>query len=277
MISENAYHLLFLFISGYCYFYDSGFLLIHSYYKITAPHAEEPTHSTRYGFYRYWFLLLTFWAAWYPAGSHRYSAVCNGQSLYSSQRICCQKSCQLFSQTLIKACQQNPTRMGYNVLALYCSGSSMHFDLQLARKACAGSRTPQNQAQQTVGRVFGSELAGAYRNTSNIMWRYINWRGKTNLTQDIKLKTQYFFKWFLYLQHAKAFRNIKERDQHNEKISKTFNNFGVKFNYFTAWKHLCKKKRQLREKESLIKVQAENRLLHNYLKKIKEISVIVGI
>lgn len=62
------------------------------------------------------------------------------------------------------------------------------------------------------------------------------------------MKTKYFFKWCMYLQHAKVYKELKHRDIENLKISQTFNSFGIKFNYFVAWKQFCKKKRLLKQK-----------------------------
>lgn len=52
----------------------------------------------------------------------------------------------------------------------------------------------------------------------------------------------------MYLQHAKVYKELKHRDIENLKISQTFNSFGIKFNYFVAWKQFCKKKRLLKQK-----------------------------
>jgi len=66
------------------------------------------------------------------------------------------------------------------------------------------------------------------------------------------MKTKCFFKWCQYIEQVRFIKSEKNREVENLKKSKMFNNYTGKFQYFTAWKHHCKKAQSNKRKASII-------------------------
>lgn len=67
-------------------------------------------------------------------------------------------------------------------------------------------------------------------------------------------------------------RQLKNREVENQKISLSFNKYGLKFNYFTAWKKLYKKYKIQREKAKIISNKYKNSLMKKCMSVVLEIS-----
>ena len=80
------------------------------------------------------------------------------------------------------------------------------------------------------------------------------------ISEDVHVKTKYFFKWCQYLRERQEVRRLKNKEVEDLKKARLFCQYSLKFQQFLQWKQQNRRAKHDRERAAQIALAASQRL-----------------
>jgi hypothetical protein len=94
--------------------------------------------------------------------------------------------------------------------------------------------------------------------------------GEMEISEDVHLKTKYFFQWFQYLQERREVKRFRNKEVEDIKKSRLFCNYSLKFQTFLQWKRQVRKAKSERDRAAQIGTAVCKRMTEGVFERIRE-------